>query len=839
MNNLNTKVLLCIVPVIVVTILGLGVLAYTELGRQKERVLLGELEFVSEQASQNSIAFDRTLNNAGGFFADSSAVKRFVFTHGTDSHVFTVPRFQRKLSGFREKYTEIRHIQIFRPEKNGDCSALIAVPHASLDQKASERLCREMVSGNLDLHNAFEIDTGNKKSFFVYGIRFDASATTDQYFSRTRDLNSILVLTKDSELFASTVINDQNIFAGKQFLVDDAGRLAHHNDTDRIGSLIPATSDILKIANDSSDPVKHDTRHGLTLLPDFEGQISLADTRKLKNSLTLVTIMPLSEFEFAYREMIPALALITLIAILVTSLVLWVALRAMVIAPIQQLKTLASSYGEGNFELGVMTRRGDEIGELENAFYDMGIKLVDAMQIIRKSHHQIEQLAYTDGVTELPNRRGLLVHLDQIISDSETVSSQARIAVYFMDIDDFKRINDLLGHEAGDALLREFGTRLDQWCSRAGTGNRHSSFTMAGRMGGDEFVAISSEASNEQEIATRVELLQGILAVPVQLGQHEFVVSSSIGVAVYPDHATTANELLKCADTAMYEVKLNKKNGFCLFNDEMANKVANQVQLENDLRTAIEREQLYLVYQPQLFTSTEAVSGVEALLRWSHHEKGNIAPDIFIPIAEQCGLIGAIGHWVIDQACAQWRRWQEMGIEPSRIAINVSQRQLSQVDLTDQILQALARHDIPAFALELEVTESCIMEAPAQVIATIEALRAKGIRVAIDDFGTGYSSLSSLAVLPVDTIKLDRCFATDICNQADNQRIVSAVLYLAREFNLETIAEGVETEAEKQYFKKVSCDVLQGYLLSHPLNSDNATRWLLDNHGRSELEQVA
>ena len=363
--------------------------------------------------------------------------------------------------------------------------------------------------------------------------------------------------------------------------------------------------------------------------------------------------------------------------------------------------------------------------------------------------------------------------------------------------------------------------------------NRNSPSGSVARLGGDEFIILIKDLDDDtvvKKIASRIlHALRDSFAIQSQ----NFVVGTSIGIATYPEHGTDVEQLIKHADMAMYDAKHTQKNSYRIYGDDLQIEIEARISLERDLRESFENGRLHLNFQAQYACQTGAMIGAEVLLRWSHPERGFVSPEDFIPIAEEIGLIGPIGEWIFREACRQWSEWHHMGIAPPRLAVNVSHRQFKLSKLQDVVSNALATHRMLPEALEIEITESCMMEAPTSVIGTLNKLRDQGVRIAMDDFGTGYSSLGALTTLPIDTLKIDRSFITGVKTGNANEKIVAAILLLAQGLNLEVIAEGVETQSEFQYLCDNNCDVVQGYLFSRPLDAANMTQLLEVEYGSS------
>lgn len=433
-----------------------------------------------------------------------------------------------------------------------------------------------------------------------------------------------------------------------------------------------------------------------------------------------------------------------------------------------------------------------------------------------KAEQEIHQLANYDILTGLPNRNLLHDRLQQAII--QAARSQNSVGILFLDLDRFKGINDSLGHRAGDQLLRTVAERL-RVCVR-------ESDTLA-RIGGDEFVIILSMVSDEDGISSAAAKVLGIISEPLVIEGQELYLTASIGIAVYPNDGIDMQTLLKHADLAMYQAKDMDRNNFQFFSSDLNVKVMERMVLENSLRKALDRNEFQLYYQPQIDVQTGAVVGFEALLRWLHPELGMISPDKFIPLAEETGLILSIGEWVIRTACKQIKAWQESGLPPARMAVNLSGRQFRS-RLDDVVAAILLETGLDARWLELELTESILMRNAAENLQLLQALAAMGCSLSIDDFGTGYSSLSYLKHFPLGRLKIDRSFVRDITTNPDDMAIAKIIIDMAHNLKLQVTAEGVEDHEQLALLKSYGCDEMQGFLFSKPVPADKAAQLLRD-----------
>jgi len=425
--------------------------------------------------------------------------------------------------------------------------------------------------------------------------------------------------------------------------------------------------------------------------------------------------------------------------------------------------------------------------------------------------------AYHDLLTKLPNRA--LLHDRLSLAISQAKRDDENLAVMFLDLDRFKNINDSLGHMIGDELLQQVSSRLKE-CIRAGD-------TLA-RFGGDEFTLMLPKLHNGHEDASKLaEKITRKLKQPFNVDGHELYVSASIGIAMYPQDGTHMNSLIKHADVAMYHVKGQGKNGYQFYSNEMNIPYMEKLSLDTGIHRALDKNEFGLVYQPQINLRTGEIVGIEALLRWNHPEHGVISPAEFIPFAEESGLIVDIGHWVIQNACAELSHWRLAGLPEVRMSINISARQLSEDSIVENIINILEEYDVPGSCLELEITEHAIMNDMDNVIRKLKELSNCGITIAIDDFGTGYSSLSYLHKLPIHTLKIDRIFLKESRINKEDNTIINTIVAMAKGLNLNVIAEGVETQLQLDYLREIDCSEAQGFLFGKPLPSDVISQLLI------------
>lgn len=428
---------------------------------------------------------------------------------------------------------------------------------------------------------------------------------------------------------------------------------------------------------------------------------------------------------------------------------------------------------------------------------------------------KLENCAFYDSLTGLPNRINIETKLNMIISDA--ITNSTRGAVLFIDLDNFKNLNDTLGHSFGDEVITKVGEVIKHICDDD---------VSAARVGGDEFVVVIPKFTHITEVIEFTKKILKSLEEIRTINNNDINLSTSIGISVFPEQGESSTHLLKYADIAMHKVKEGGKNNFKFYTDEMTKEIENKMEIQKHLIKAIEKNELVLHYQPLIDANTENVDSVEALIRWYHPTKGMISPLVFIPIAEEFGIIRDLGTWVLNTACMQNKEWTDKGFKPIKVSINVSPLQLEHGDFVTVVKEALAKSGLHPNYLQLEITENVSMKFIDENIKILEELRTLGVNIAMDDFGTGYSSLNYLMKLPIDSLKIDKSFIDNINESNNKELIMDTIIKLAHNLNLEVIAEGVETSDQLNILKKMSCNKIQGYFYSKPLPKNDLEEFL-------------
>lgn len=449
----------------------------------------------------------------------------------------------------------------------------------------------------------------------------------------------------------------------------------------------------------------------------------------------------------------------------------------------------------------------------------------------REVEVELESLALHDKLTGLANRHQFTGLLDQAVAQARR--NKHKLAVLFVDMDRFKVINDSMGHDVGDLMLQETAQRMRS-CLREED--------IVARYGGDEFTCVLLDVHNEEDVEKVVDKLIDVLSKPYVLLGHEYFIGSSIGISLYPDNGEDSKELVKNADAAMYSVKESSGHSHCFFTPEIGKLVSQRVQLEIDLRHAVNRDEFVLYYQPQVDLRSGHLSGIEALLRWNHPEHGLLNPDAFIPLAEQTGLIVPIGRWVMEHACRQYKQWRDQGLVPPNTslnaAVNISGQQFRQGDFTRMVAEVLKETGLEPHSLELEITESVIMDAADTAVEVLQEIKEMGVQLAIDDFGNGFSSLGYLKHFPIDTLKIDKVFTRHLPGDRNDAAIVHAILSLAYSLGMRVVAEGVENVEQLYFLRKNGCHNAQGYLLGRPVEAEEMLKMIRDEEIQNSWREL-
>jgi len=810
--KLHAKLLMMMVPLIAAPLAAFGWFAYTQQRDSLEQESLRQIDTLLDQIGQRVGAQLETARANASLFSTSTVLQRYLLIEDEGQRFQLLqPAILKLFRSYQAANPHYYEIRVLLPDGYEDTrSTLTALPNVTEEEGGTDYFTKLSQSGDALLIQVVRNPDNHEPALFISQSIVSVDPSVDPILAKPK-LRGYLVITASLDFLAQQTQAVQLGHGGHIFFTDAAGNIFFApEEPDHGHHLPPNLTELLHQMIESGAPLR--TEH--------LGESSFLTGRKLHANLYVFAALP--EHEIIESTRLLALIALGLIvaSILVTAALLYAVLRSLILLPLTKLGRAALAFGHGEELVEIGIRSNDEMGELAQSFEDMGNSL-------QQSHQQIAHLAYHDSLTDLPNRRLFIELVEHAVAHA--LRNDQRLALLFLDLDDFKRVNDSLGHQIGDVLLREVAKRLasvvraDDLIARKT--DELASNTVA-RLGGDEFIILLPDIRHSLDAAIVAERILQKLEPPVAVDQHELHIKTSIGITAFPEDGDSAEVLIKHADIAMYHAKEKGKNHYQYFTDDMNTALVERLSLEGALRKAMERGELLLHYQPQVATHNGEIVGVEALLRWSDPQRGLVAPADFIPLAEETGLIVPIGEWVLHEACRQNKAWQDAGYPPISMSVNISSRQLQGTDLRATLEMVLADTGLDAAYLDLELTETMIMKDPAQIADNLNDLKGLGVRISMDDFGTGYSSLSLLKRLPIDCLKIDRSFVRDLASDADDAAITAAIIAMSRSLNLEVIAEGVEQPEQLAHLRQRGCKRFQGFLASKPLPAAQMTELL-------------
>ncbi|HSM28777.1 MAG TPA: EAL domain-containing protein [Thioalkalivibrio sp.] len=792
--KLPTKILLLITPLVVLPIIFIGIAAIhliEDSARTRADDATAALVQQLEHALRDAVSSAKANLE---LFAQSDLLHRYVLTEDEAvRYSLMQPPLLRQFASYRNAYPEYYDLRLVTMDGEEDTRSTLRPFSGTIERILADSFMKELAKVDAVSHHRIVHDAEFDRLVLLAGRKL---------LLRDPRLDPILgPLVERGYLIVSIDLQPllQEISSSlpepvELFLLDSEGRSLPVEG-------IPGRDTVFRM-HENVEMLSSGPDGGAALVKDGE-RSAVVRTLHLYDSWFFLASYSMSNVQAATRLLGVQITLVTLLVGAFAVALLFSVLRFILVRPLKQLTLAARAIGNGILDHSINVSSKDEVGLLANTFREMSQKL-------QESSRQISFLAYHDSLTGLPNRvmfREFLVH-----SIAHAKRNDERLALLFLDIDNFKKVNDAVGHPAGDELLKRLALQIVQ-CLRE---EDFVSRANVARLGGDEFLILLSEIQKPYDAGKVAARISMPFLEPVRLEGQEFHITSSIGISTFPEDGEDADILLRNADAAMYHAKRLGKNGFQFFSQGLNDAIVERVNLEAKLRPALDRGEFMLYYQPQVSLETGEILGLEALLRWNQPELGMVSPDRFIPLAEENGLIVPIGLWVLNTVCAQIADWRERGIEPVPVAFNVSATQINGSGLPEALAAALEKYRLSPGLLELELTETTFMHAPDQAIAVLAKVKSLGVAIALDDFGTGYSSLSHLRRFAIDRLKIDRSFVADITTDPDDAAIVAGVVALAHSLGLEVIAEGVETVAQKEFLLQHGCVNAQGYLMFHP-----------------------
>ena len=802
--RLHAKVLLVVVPLAVIPLLMLGWLAFEQLRSTAVERSSSQMTTLMDQLARNFQMHQKVAEANVMLFADASLVRAYALTEDEEErYVLMLPSLLGLFNSYLRAYPDYTEIRFLLPDGYEDArTTLTPIPNVTEEEGGTpffEALTR--FEGETLAQVSIHPDTNAVSLQVARPIRL-INLTTQDPLNSQPTLRGYLVVTMQLDFMAEQMAASRIGKSGYTVIVNGDGKVLFHQDPTQVGKRLPVT--LLNTAWETSES-KHPVR------VSQQAERDLLATRRLHEDLLLIGVLPETELLEEGRSLGKAVAWIVFGTVVLTTAALLVAMDTLMLRPLKHLMRAVREIGDGNLTPAIVLSSNDELGQLAQSFQGMASNL-------EKSRLKIERLAYHDSLTGLPNRLLFDEYLGHMIALARRENH--KMAVLFLDLDNFKRINDTLGHHVGDQLLKEMAARLVSILRAEDFIHREAyqdTSELLARLGGDEFIILLPKINDSQNAAKVASRILEAMKKPFHFGGQELYAGSSIGISLFPDDATEENDLMKYADAAMYQAKEQGRNNFQFYSTSYNLVTFENLSLEGRLRRALKNHELELYYQPQVQVETGKIVGLEALLRWNDPVRGVVSPDQFIPIAEDCGFIVPIGEWVLREACRQISAWQAAGLPRVRVSVNVSVIQLQRQEFAATVCQILNETGFDPSCLELEITETALMRVSSEVIGHLDAMRKKGVLISLDDFGTGYSSLSLLQELPIGKLKIDKSFVQDMLTDPQDAAIVSAILFIAKSLGLQSTAEGVETLEQAARLAEEGCDQLQGYLMSRPL----------------------
>ncbi len=800
--RLHNKILILLVPLVVLPILVLGWTSYKLLMADAHDRTQDQIATLLEQIRFHTEAHVQTARANASLFAHSDLLKQYVTTPSASMQAELKPGVRELLYDYQLAYPEYYEIRIISPTGDEMLRTVIGNVNNRTDNESSTDYFRAMSDSSDAIYTTFLKNPDNNQPVLLTSkpLRYIVGNSKNKN-AKTR-LYGYLALTVDLAFLANQAEKQKAGKNGDIFFTDSAGNILFHPDKSQVHGQLD--SGLFAAIDDA-------TQHAGSVDSIYKDESGHYQAVKLHDWLYAVAVYQETEFADRRFSLGRSVTLIACTAILLTIALLFGVLKKALITPIQKLGRAAEEIGRGKLLVPIDVHSNDEIGDLAGALKNMG-------ESLNHYHEQVRYVAYHDSLTGLPNRLMFKDYLNR--ATAEARRNLQELSILFLDLDNFKRINDTLGHLAGDRLLEAFSDRLTT-CLRetdvVSREQRDNTSSVMARLAGDEFTILlprTTDGSDAQKVARRIlELLKE----PFMINKQELYVTVSIGIALYPDDGTNVDDLMKNADIAMYHAKKSGRNNYQYFSSKLNEESVLKLKIESRLRHAVENNGLEAHFQPQMALSSGCIIGAEVLLRWEDEELGRISPEVFIPIAEEFGLIVPITEWLIDNACRQAQQWKERYKNPFTMAINISAVHFGGNDLVGLIRKTLDATGYDPHLLEIELTETSVLQDPELAISTLQKIQDMGLQTALDDFGTGYSSLNYLMKLPLNKLKIDRSFIINMDVDGKGKAIVSAIIDMAHCLDLEVIAEGVEEESQLQQLRTLKCDIVQGYYIARPM----------------------
>lgn len=811
--KLQAKILVLLVPLIVVPLATVGYVAYYQLQDNVQQNSFNEMRLVLNQVESR---FSENLNTAIAnldLFSSSFLVEKYALTTDEAERYGLLQRPLLNLyASYQKAYPGYYEIRFLLPDGYEAVRRSTQPDDNVTEEEAGDDFIVSFYDGGRNVRTTIRTNPDNGQLALYVGKALYFRDDSIDPLRSPEILRGSMVITDGLNYLRSMV---RDLYIGKSGKLMLLGRDGH---TYFSGEEKPLPN----ISDDNYLPQE--------IVAELYASVAAPQSLKIgKNSFKvsavelypgylLAAVLPDAELKAITNNLAAWVTAITAITIGLFSTLLLMSLRHLVIQPLQKLDRASYAIARGNMDINVDVPGSDEISSLADSFSNMAASLSE-------SHAQVRYMAHHDALTGLPNRHMFKEYFSHTLAHVKRVKGS--LALMFIDIDEFKHVNDTLGHEAGDRLLEEISDRLSSALRDSdfvGVPDKESGSIprdMVARIGGDEFTLLLPDLARPDQASIVAQRILDVLKPCFTIHKHKFFVGGSIGITLYPQDGQTTEELIKNADLAMYKAKRAGKNTYRFFEPEMNEQAMRRVKMEARLRQAIENNDFIVHYQPLVDIADGHITGLEALVRWRDQETGQlISPNDFIPLAEETGLIVPIGEWVMNEACRQLRKWMDQGIRPFQVSVNASSIQLGGKSLPQLIRNVLDNSGLPAQQLEIELTETSVMSAGEDSVANLHDIKKLGVSIALDDFGTGYSSLSYLRDFSIDKLKIDRSFIDEIGRRSTRRSLVAAIIVMSHTLDLKVVAEGIEEPEQLEFLRQHSCDIAQGFLFSKPLPAD-------------------
>ncbi|MDH5570939.1 MAG: EAL domain-containing protein [Gammaproteobacteria bacterium] len=841
--RLQPKVVLLLMPLIVVPLAVVGWIGYNQLYNSYQQKSMAQIAMLQEQID---LHMHKAMENARAnirLFSESDILIRYVLTRNEDERYGLMQRpLQREVISYQKAYPDYYEFRIILPDGYEDFRQVSMEINNISEYESGSDIFKELHGATKNIVSVVTKNYDNDEVALYMGMPIYLIDKSIQSVSSKPELKSYLVLTISLDFLLEQINKNEIGSSGGSFVTDKTGKMLFYSDDMLRNQSIETeqyriadngnSKPYLKIPKDVFASIEKVVAAGTVYEGKLFGQRSLIRGKKIHENMYLFSWLPENDLLYESQNLRNVVTIITLVAIVLGSILAYIALRLLILNPLNKLDMAALSIGEGKLVTDIDVKSHDEMGSLAATFCAMSEKL-------KSSTDHARYISYHDNLTGLPNRLMFREYLGHYIANARRKNES--LALLFLDVDNFKWVNDTLGHDVGDNLLREFSERL-QTMLRTGDIIAQDSIKieseLIARVGGDEFIILLPNINGALAAGIVARRILACMQPSFVLDGHEMHAGVSIGATLYPDDGLDPDVLIKNADIAMYHAKKQGKNNYQYYSDSMNELAQQRLKMETRLRKAIEEEQFTLHYQPQVDIVNENIIGMEALIRWLDPVDGYIPPDRFIPVAEETGLILQIGEWVMDKVCKQIHSWKSQGYADIRVAINVSSIQFQRQDLAGMLKKYINKYDLQTGEIEVELTESIYICDEEKVQGTLSAIRKVGVKIALDDFGTGYSSLAYLRRYPIDILKIDRSFINEINQSDDGETVINAIIRMAHAMNLLVIAEGVEDKAQLDFLRKKKCDYIQGYYYYRPMPADEISAILLNKKIRRANNQV-